>query len=294
MKKLTKRLIAAVLVLTMLVVIVPVTDAQAATSSKTTSYTVYKGEEFTWTNYETVKSVKSSDKKIVKATKDSSANYKVDLKAKKVGKAKITVKTNYGTYYLNLTVKKLAVKVTLSKMSDGYVLVKVKNKTDQTFDGVYVDYTLVDGDGDTVASNTMTVSNCVAGKAVYDYIYYNSYSYDVDIDASTAKVSSAYHTPSYTYKNRSSKVKVTAKETTDESGNLTISLTNTNTASKPITGCNYILIYDADDNIIGLDTRSFYLASKVTDTSVGVTIYSSLYPDYDHYVIKTVAYSYTM
>ena len=93
MKKLGKKLMTLVVALAMIATVIPVVNAEAATTKKVT---MYVGEAFyTYVSGQKVKSVSSSDKNVVKASKDSDYKRQVNFTAKKAGKATITVKVKY-------------------------------------------------------------------------------------------------------------------------------------------------------------------------------------------------------
>lgn len=243
------------------------------------------GEAIYFTDYSKVKSVSSSKKSIVKVEKDKERNTHANLYAKKTGKSVVTIKTGSGTTKYNVTVKKLDVSVKMSDMGGGNILLTVKNNTKQTFDDVTIEYTLKDPDGNVFDKEQVNVYDVVAGKTVYKSIYYSAYTYSVDIEQSSGKAVSASHNPSKKYKNQSSNISVSDKIDGDK-----LILTTKNKAKNVnVSGCNYILFYDASGKVIDLMTSSLYLKAGEVDTSS-----KSLYGvEYDHYVIKSVGYSYT-
>lgn len=278
MKKLLTLCLAAAMVVTALV---PVT-AEAAT--KTKSLTLYKGEAFYITDYSKVKSVSSSKKSVVKVAKDKENNTHANIFALKSGKATVTIKTGYGTKKYVITVKNPSFSVKLKDMGDGNVLLCVKNNTKQTFEDVEVQYTLKDADGNPCQSEVEKLHDVVAGKSVYKTIYYSTYSLSVDFSKSSAKVVSVFHNPNYKYTNQSSKVTTKVKENGDK-----LAITSKNPSkSVSISGANYVLFYDESGKIIYESTDYFYLSKGAVDTS---SIYAPSSLSYDHYVVKTVAYS---
>ena len=86
MKKFMKQLMASAFVCAMIIALLPAI-VQAKTTKK--SITLYKGEAIYYTDYTTVKSVKSSNAKVAKASKDKSADYKTNIVAKKAGKTTV-------------------------------------------------------------------------------------------------------------------------------------------------------------------------------------------------------------
>lgn len=102
MKKFMKQLMASAFVCAMVIALLPAT-VQAKTTKK--SITLYKGEAIYYTDYSTVKSVKSSNAKVAKASKDKSADYKTNIVAKKAGKTNVTIRTKGGNAVVTVTVK---------------------------------------------------------------------------------------------------------------------------------------------------------------------------------------------
>lgn len=295
MKKLTKRLLTAVLALAMLVTVIPVVDAQAATTNE--KVTMYVGESFSYSAYGNgITSVSSSKKSVVKVSKDKKYNYQANFTAKKAGTATLTIKyKNYSnkvnTVKIKVTVKKRDLTVTMKEMSGGYVLLAIKNNTKQTFDDAIISYTLKTPDGEVLISDTTYAYDLGAGKTVYDTVSYNDYTYTIDIDQCSAKVTAVRRSPNYTYKDLSSKLTVdVSEETSSDSEILTIKTKNT--SSTTMSGDIYVLLYDANDNVVGMRSVSVYLKGKAVDTDT-VTIYYNLYDGYDHYEIKKFAYSKT-
>lgn len=287
MKQTMKGLVTFCLTLVMIVALLPATVAQAAAKN----VTMYKNEAFYFTDYGTVSKVSSSNSKVVKAAKDKENERHTNLTAKKTGKSTVTIKTSYGTTSLNITVKKLDFSVKVLSVQGSNAIVEIKNKTAQTFDSILLDYTFKGTDGSIIKQDTEKVYRVPAKKTVYTSIYVGSSQAELlDPASCTAKVSSVSHDPSYIYKDVSSKVKATVKDEKDNGSNITFSVTTKNTTSQNVTGYNYILIYDANDTLIGVDKMSIYLEKKATNTSTSGYISKYTYPAYDHYKIVTQAY----
>ena len=292
MRSWMKRVLGVVLTLAMLVTMIPVTTAQAATEK----LTMYVGEAFTYTIFGNgITSVSSSKKSVVKAQKDKSNSDRFIFEAKKTGSAKLTVKYKNGsnkvmTNTINVTVKKRDLSVKMQKLEDGYVFLSVKNNTKQTFDQAMVSYMLKDGDGEVVAEDSVIVSDLVAGKTAYDKFSYDDYSYDIDITKCTAKVVAVDHHPGYSYTdmNKNLKYEVTEERETDDYGyeKVTISLHYSNKYKESITGAVWVILYDANDQVVGLKEVSVYLKGKASDTQK-LTVFEE---NYDHYEVKTGVY----
>ncbi len=289
MNKLTKRVLSVFLALAMIVTILPPVTAQAAT--KTEKMTLYKGEIVKNYVYGTLKSVSSSKKAVATVKKDSG---NAVITAKKPGKATISIKTNRGTFKYAVTVKKLDVTATLSDMGNGNMLLTVKNNTKQTFTYVSVDYVIKNDQGETVKTDTKLVDDVVAGKTVYDYVYYDSYHYTVDETLCSAKVVGDDRSLIAKYKNVTSSIKTTIDEDTSAADTIKLTIKSKNTQKKEAAYVDhYVLIYNSMDQVIGLKTVSFYLKAGKLDTnstSIDTSKYSS-YKDYAYHKVVTVAYS---
>lgn len=287
MKLFFRRIAATMLALAMVISLLPAAPVQAATQTK--SMTMYVGEAFSYTDYSTVKSTSSSKKSVVSVKKDSSNPKYAIFTAKKAGNATLTIKTKNGTTKIKVTVKKLDMTVTMKDLGNGYIYVSVKNNTKQVFEDVTVNYSLADADGNEVKADDVRIYTLLPGKTSYNTISYNNYSYSVDVANSKAVVSEVDRSPSRSYKDVSSKIKATVS---DESGDdsVVVSITTKNNYSDYASGNNFILIYNAEDQVIGCTSRSFYLKSKASDTT-SVTLYLNLYPGYDHYKVITRGYN---
>lgn len=289
MNKLTKRVLSVFLALAMIVTILPPVTAQAAT--KTEKMTLYKGEIVKNYVYGTLKSVSSSKKAVATVKKDSG---NAVITAKKPGKATISIKTNRGTFKYAVTVKKLDVTATLSDMGNGNMLLTVKNNTKQTFTYVSVDYVIKNDQGETIKTDTKLVDDVVAGKTVYDYVYYDSYHYTIDETLCSAKVVGDDRSLIAKYKNVTSSIKTTIDEDTSAADTIKLTIKSKNTLKKEAAYVDhYVLIYNSMDQVIGLKTVSFYLKAGKLDTnstSIDTSKYSS-YKDYAYHKVVTVAYS---
>lgn len=288
MNKVMKKLLCACLALAMLITIIPPVTAEAAT--KTEKMTLYKGETVEITAfYGIIKSVSSSKKSVASVKKKSG---KAVITAKKSGKATVSVKTNRGSFKYVITVKKLDITVKLTDMGKGYMLLTVKNNTKQTFTQIAVDYVLKNDQGATFKTDTTTVSDVVAGKTVYDKIYYDNYNYTVDAAKCSAKVVGDSRSLMAKYKNVTSKIKTSKTEKDGGNGILEIVFKTKNTQKKDSAYVtHYVLIYDSNNQVIGLTKDYEYLKAGKMDTG-SVKAGTYYYGDaYDHYKVVTVAYS---
>lgn len=287
-KLLATRVCSFVLALLMVLTLVPAKQAQAATKKK--NLTLYVGESIYYTDYYKVKKVSTSKKSIVSVSKDKQYNYRTNMTAKKPGKATVTIKTTRGTHKLNITVKKFDLSVSMKDMGHGYILVSVKNNTKQIFDSAYIAYSIVDLTGAEVALDSVRVNSLLPGKTSYATISYNQYSYTPDMTNSKAKAYAPDRYPNHSYTVRSSKIETNISNEILDSSSISFNLTYKNRSTSSIRGNVFVLFYDKNDNVIGLQTRSLYLNAGAADTSK-ITGYLNLMDGYDHYKIITRAYS---
>lgn len=283
-----KRAMSLVLALVMVLTLIPPMTSQAATKKK--NITLYVNEGIYYTDYSKVKSVKSSNKSIVSVKKNKENQNQALLTPKKPGKATVTVKTAYGTHKLTITVKKLAFKVSMKDLGNGSILLSVKNNTKQIFDNVVVNYSLYDISGNEVERNSVKVYSSMPDKTSYATITYNKNSYTLHPEIGGAAVVYGDRSINHSYANRCSSVSV--KVTNEEPSNYSLDVTATikNNYKDTVTGTVYLLLYDSFDNLIGAERYYAYLRANSIE-SHAFHIYSSTYPDYDHYKIVTRFYS---
>ena len=174
------------------------------------------------------------------------------------------------------------------------MLLTVKNNTKQTFTYVSVDYVIKNDQGETIKTDTKLVDDVVAGKTVYDYVYYDSYHYTIDETLCSAKVVGDDRSLIAKYKNVTSSIKTTIDEDTSAADTIKLTIKSKNTQKKEAAYVDhYVLIYNSMDQVIGLKTVSFYLKAGKLDTnstSIDTSKYSS-YKDYAYHKVVTVAYS---
>lgn len=291
MKKLLKKLTCVALLFAMVVTLLP-TNLQAATAKK--SITLYKGEGIYYTDYGTVKSVKSSNSKVVKAAKDKQYDYRANMVAKKAGKATVSVSTKYGSAKIAVTVKNAKFTPKLVRTHGGYILVSVKNENKDTFDKAEIKYTIKNTDGEVIASKTEPVYDLLAGKVAYVNIYVGSDNIEnVDLSNSAVKVTGFERSIGYIYKDVSSKVKCTAKITEEKENSISFDIVEKNTLNAAVDGRVYAMIYDANDKLIGVEEYSLYLDKKETKTVNYGYISKYDYPEYDHMELVVRAYTTT-
>ena len=288
MNRLTKRILSVFLALAMIVTLVPPVTAEAA---KAKSIVLYKGEvvEVSDNFYSTVKSVSTSKKSIVAAKKDSKRDYKAVLTAKKAGKSTVTIKTKRGTLKYAITVKNYKFAVSFKDIGNNKILMTVKNNNKDAFDQVQFTYSLCDASGNEVEKKEKVFSDLLPGKKSYETI--SVYGLDIDPSQCSAKVKANNRYLDAKYTNLGSKVKVTTTEnTTSDYTEITLKMKNNSKSSAR--GSVFVLIYDAQDNI--LDMRDLYVgtldAGNVKTESVKIYNYIG---EYDHCEVVPAIYSKT-
>lgn len=181
--------------------------------------------------------------------------------------------------------------VSIISIAGGYVTFAIKNKTAQTFDKIQFKYTLKDAAGEIVKQDTELVYDVLAKKTAYESVYIGGSQAELlDLSSCAAKVTGIAHDPRCTYKDVSAKVKATVKDEKEEANSVEFSVIVKNTTNQKVNGYYYVLIYDAADQLIGVDKRSIYLSEKATNTSTSGYISKYSYPTYDHYKISVQAY----
>jgi predicted lipoprotein with Yx(FWY)xxD motif len=293
MERFIKKIVSVSLVFAMLIAVAAPGQVQAKTTKK--SVTLYVGEEYTLYDMENqFKSVSSSKKSVATVTKNKKSSYVAKITAKKPGKTTVTVKTKKDTTKYNITVKKIDITGTFTDMGDGNLLLELKNNTKNTFEGVDIKYVLKDSSGKTYETDKTAVFGLVAGKTVYTNITYFESEFTPDPSKCTVTASGVERTVNYTYKDASSDVEASVTNTDIDTGKRTVQYTvrEKNNSKNYVVGNVYILIYDADGNLVNEVSDSINLSSNATDTDTTNKAYFGRKTDLNNltYKIYTVAY----
>ena len=284
-----KRVLTVCLAFIMVLAVLPAVPAQAATEN----VTMYVGEKTFYHAHGIVSGVTSTKKGIVEAgkSKQHSSYSEVEMVAKKTGKSTVTVKTNNGTEKVNVTVKKLDMPVKVKQLSPSKITLMVENHANKVFEKVEISYTLKDADGNVLEENKkeLTYFDMCAKKTSYASIYVGQYRNQIDAASCTAKVTYLESYPVTVYTDVSNKVKATISGEKEKDGAIHYNLNLKNGVNDGVQGVCYIMLYDKDDKLIGVEYRSIVLGKKGTKGATMKT--SSLflratYPTYDH--MKTV------
>ena len=230
----------------------------AEAKTKTYKVTLYVGEtSVQYPSVGKIKSVKSSNKKIVSVKKKG---YAVNISAKKKGSAKVTVKGSKATYVYKVSVKKPVFNVTVgtSRLGNDDWLVTLENKTSDFFEDVQVSAILRDTAGNPVEEQTLYFY-AVGGKGMANDTFYTStYDSTIDISKTTFTVTKFYR--SYAkYTNYLKNVNYSLTQIEEDEYGKKYRLT----ASSSYKGQNTVFVgydvyfYDAANNLV--DVGSFYI-----------------------------------
>ena len=267
MKKLVKKYLLFLLVIVIAATTVSPMIASAAKRGRVQNLVMYIGEAYESTDYSQVKSIKNTNKSVVKTSKSKISDKKVVFEAKKVGKAKITYVTKTGTVVINVTVKKSKFEYKFYSIGKGEILVEVTNKTGAIFQDGKFRYSLKGADGTEYLSELISVYSLMPNKKSYAKIVFNASAFEPDVTKTGMKMVSLSRSPAYTYTNAEKKFKVkdTIKSQTEEQ--VVVSVNTKNTGKIPVSGNVFIVFYDASGAPINFVSRGVYLKPGLTDTS---------------------------
>lgn len=252
----------------------PVSEAKGAKK-----VTMIKGES-TFINVwgSQIKKVTSSKKSVIKAKK--SGPYKVTIKAKKAGKSTVVIRAKNGkTLTYKFTVKNLKLTCKLSPIAGSRMIAcEVVNKSGVYIGSAKFTYNLYDETGAVVERDKFSISSLVPGKTAYTYFY--AANYDRVVSGGVEKKVELQRTVGGVYKDASKKVKV--KVNMDSK-----SMTQTNKLNKQVSGYADVVYYNANGDIVGIESKYISLTAKGVYTV-------SLFPpnEYNNYKVFVRA-SYT-
>lgn len=258
MKNSTKCLIAFFVML----FAISLTGITAEAKTKTYKITLYVGEKASeYPSVGTIKSVKSSNKKVVAASKKGST---INLNAKKAGSAKVTVKGKKGTYVYKVTVKKASFSVSGATVnSKGYYLMTLKSQSSSFFESVRVIATFRDSNGNPLKEETFSFYSIAPKSTAYDITYISSYS-GIDPSKTTFTVDEFYRTPYYNYKNYEKNVNYSITEVSSDAYSKDYRFTaSTSYKGKGGIYAGYdVFFYDAAGNIVDVYSGYMFLYNK--------------------------------
>lgn len=288
MKKLTKRVLSVFLALAMIVTILPPMTAQAA---KATNIILYKGDKYQFTNFYDITSVASSKKAVVSIARDKKKKYYANATAKKLGKSTLTIKTKRGTLKYVATVADYKFDVSFKKVSDSDLLMVVKNNTKTIFDAVSFKYTLCDATGEPITRDDIILYSLIPGKCSYKMIHtYGQIDVNtLDLSACTAEATGNDRRPTSKYANLSSKIATKVTEETFADGiQLTVRITNN--AKSEGRGDAFVLVYDENNNVLGVEDISVYSFGSGDIKTETIKLYNYKYGAYHHYKVVPAIY----
>ena len=284
-----KRVLTVCLAFIMVLTVLPAVPAQAATEN----VTMYVGEKTFYHAHGIISGATSTKTGIVEVAKNTkhSGYSEIEMVAKKPGKSTVTVKTNNGTEKVNVTVKKLNMPVKVKHLSPSKITLVVENRTNKVFETVEISYTLRDADGNVLEEDKKELKafDMCAKKTSYASIYVGKYRNQIDAASCTAKVTYLESYPVTVYKDVSKKVKATISDEKEQDGTIHYNVNLKNEYNDGVKGVCYIMLYDKDDKLIGVEYQMIVLGKKGTN---GATMkrqslfLRATYPTYDH--MKTV------
>ena len=253
--KRTLMLVAAVFVMAAALL----TTSTTVQAAKTKKVTLYVGEKPSYGFFlGSVKSVKSSNKKVVAVSKKS--GYAI-LNAKKTGKAKVTVTGTYrnSTNILNVTVKKKPTfGVSFIPLSNGECVMVVKNNSKAFVDQIKLNLTFYDVAGNAVATSTKYVNYVGAGKTAYEKLYASVYGATIDFSKTTAETSYD-RSLSYKYKDYTGKVNFSVN---CSGGKASVTTSTKYKKDGSVYACFNLAYKDAAGNIVGYYYDSYHYMTK--------------------------------
>lgn len=234
-----------------------VTGVNAQAAKKTQKVTFFVGEniQHSFIGMGKVKSVKSSNSKVVTAKKYKNG---IVTESKKKGKATITTKGTRGSYVYKVTVKNPDIKVSLpTNLGDN--VVSVKNDGSGYFDSISVLYHLYDAAGNELGTER-EFYNCVGSKKIaYGSIYLSKYRYaNADFSKTTYEIN-WNRSLRAKFKDYTKKVKFTA---TESNGKVDVK-TSMSYKGKGYVYAGYsVFFYDAAGNVVEVRDSYHFLYKK--------------------------------
>ncbi len=234
-----------------------VTGVNAQAAKKTQKVTFFVGEniQHSFIGMGKVKSVKSSNSKVVTAKKYKNG---IVTESKKKGKATITTKGTRGSYVYKVTVKNPDIKVSLpTNLGDN--VVSVKNDGSGYFDSISVLYHLYDAAGNELGTER-EFYNCVGSKKIaYGSIYLSKYRYaNADFSKTTYEIN-WNRSLRAKFKDYTKKVNFTA---TESNGKVDVK-TSMSYKGKGYVYAGYsVFFYDAVGNVVEVRDSYHFLYKK--------------------------------
>ena len=180
---------------------------------------------------------------------------------KKAVSALVTIK--YKNFYYKTVVKKI--KVTVKKLDMSVKLIHtngtfynlyymITNKTKQTFESAKIAYIFKNSEGKVLCKGEANLEVMQAGKTMYEFVFCDCDQKEVDIDKSSVKISSVFHNPNTKYVDTTDYTDLDIREVSGVDqynfGWKGLNLQYKNRYNKNVDGDIYVLLYDADNNLL--------------------------------------------
>ena len=269
MKKLQSvKIIFAVFVMVMAFFITGSTSQAATKSDK---LTLYVGEQlgYSYIGMGTLKSAKSSNKKVVTASKK---NGSCIMKAEKTGKATVTAKGSKGTWKHNITVKKADFQVDIVPIAGTrYGQVSVKNNTSGFFTSFDVLVTFNDANGNKIYESSAYVRYVGKKQTGYDEVYLGSDIEAIDWSKTTYTLSFS-RSVDQKYKNYAKKVSFKESSGTNNNNNPCIDIkAKTSYKGKGSIYIAYdVFYYNAAGNLVSISNYISTLSKYSKSSTISI------------------------
>ena len=297
MKKILKNMLPLFLILIVAFSAISPLQVKAAKRGKYHNIEMYVGEAYEYTNYSKVKSIKNTKKSVVETSKKKNRDNYIVFQAKKAGKAKITAKTQSGTAFFNITVKKAKFEYRLYATGSGEVLAEVTNKNKVIFEEGTFRYTLKGSDGAEFASEEIRVPALMPNSKSYVKIYFSSSAFEPDVSQSEIKMISLTRSPNRKYANADKMFVIKDEVKSQAEDKVVVSVTAKNTGKVPAKGYICVIYYDPSGLPIEFVSKFVSLKGGSSDTfnATGylrmINLTTGQREPYDHYEIVKNVYS---
>ncbi len=284
MKKSISILLSLILVFSLAAagIVCPKIDSQAATQKA--SMTLFSGESTRILMNSKIKSVKSSDAKVLKANKEGGSDYRVKVAAKKKGSVTVTIKTERETLKYKIKVLDLKSSFSFETLpvigNETRAIVRVKNKTSLCITSLGITYYIKDSNGIDITSDEITISSIPSKDTAYSgflYVPTEVVEQGADLTQTEYEIDAKKIKRDSQLKNLDSKVTVKERGTHSlENGTLKLTVTATNKASTEANVFIYVFVRDMNGNIIGYTrTNDLSLKKKKGIKTLNISVYMS-------------------
>lgn len=297
-----RRILCVFMAMAMMITIIAPVTTQAA--SKKQKLLLYVGEEYTLRDDEfiPIKSVSSSKTSVATIKKGGQDIAAYIVKAKKAGTTTLTIsgKTFFNKnrkVQIALTVKKPDITFKeIRQPGSAYDIVEINNKTSTTFEKLTFHYSIKDSSGKLLSEGTDIASDVMAGKKAYKEILVGAEAVDsgsIDYSKSVFQITGYDRHPNWTYKVLTAKqlsVKMVDRYEFGPYNYFKFSVKNK--VNQKVTCWTYILYYDENNTIIGMEQYPIDLDKKENKKTNEYSFFPNTYlkETYDHYKIVYQGY----